>query len=132
MPHSEQAEKPQKEKPTLPQSLQLDSDAFTRNLAAFHEERGYVTWARIQPTKIRVSILTTLRTTLEVAPRVAGKSIDLQRLYQIVLNLGGYDQVSRTKLAWRKIGLEFHLGANNAGAYAFALKSTYYKNLASD
>ncbi|KAI4137759.1 MAG: hypothetical protein L6R39_007113 [Caloplaca ligustica] len=130
MPHSEQAEKPQKEKPTLPQSLQLDSDAFTRNLAAFHEERGYVTWARIQPTKIRVSILTTLRTTLEVAPRVAGKSIDLQRLYQIVLNLGGYDQVSRTKLAWRKIGLEFHLGANNAGAYAFALKSTYYKNLA--
>lgn len=70
------------------------------------------------------------RTTLEPSPRVAGKLIDLQKLYHTILKLGGYDQVSRTKLAWREVGREFHLGAQNAGAYAFALKSTYYKNLA--
>ncbi|KAI4113536.1 MAG: hypothetical protein LQ338_008160 [Usnochroma carphineum] len=104
MPRSNEAEEP-----TLPPSLQLDSDEFIRKLTSFHEERG---------------------TTLEPSPRVAGKLIDLQKLYHTILKLGGYDQVSRTKLAWREVGREFHLGAQNAGAYAFALKSTYYKNLA--
>ena len=69
-------------------------------------------------------------TTLDPSPRVNGKPIDLQKLYHIVLNLGGYDQVSREKLVWRKVGQEFHLGATNAAAYAHALKTVYYKNLA--
>lgn len=34
------------------------------------------------------------------------------------------------KLAWRRIGHDFSLGAANAAAYAFALKTVYYKNLA--
>ncbi|KAL8932314.1 MAG: hypothetical protein Q9216_006889 [Gyalolechia sp. 2 TL-2023] len=101
MPHSRQTEAP---------TEQLSNDAFIQKVAAFHEERG---------------------TTLDTSPRVNGKPIDLQKLYQVVLNLGGYDQVSREKLAWRKVGHEFHLGATNAAAYAFALKTVYYKNLAS-
>ncbi|KAL8712708.1 MAG: hypothetical protein Q9225_006907, partial [Loekoesia sp. 1 TL-2023] len=100
MPHSKQTE-------ASPE--QLSNDGFIQKLAAFHGERG---------------------TTLDPSPRVNGKPIDLQKLYQIVLNLGGYDQVSREKLAWRKVGQEFHLGATNAAAYAFALKTAYYKNLA--
>lgn len=47
-----------------------------------------------------------------------------------MLDQGGYDQVSRAKLAWRKVGQAFGLGTNNAAAYAFALKTVYYKNLA--
>ncbi len=34
------------------------------------------------------------------------------------------------KLAWRRVGNDFNLGAANAAAYAFALKTLYYKNLA--
>ena len=43
---------------------------------------------------------------------------------------GGYDAVSSEKLAWRKVGQEFNLGQTNTAAYAFALKTVYYKNLA--
>ena len=35
--------------------------------------------------------------------------------------------MSSEKLAWRKIGMEFHL---NHPAYAFQVKTVYYKNLA--
>ncbi|KAL9604678.1 MAG: hypothetical protein Q9219_000398 [cf. Caloplaca sp. 3 TL-2023] len=86
-----------------------NDEELLSKLAAFHEDRG---------------------TTLDKAPRVNGKPIDLARLYRIVIDLGGYDQVSREKLAWRKVGQEFNLGATNAAAYAFALKTVYYKNLA--
>ncbi|KAL8704508.1 MAG: hypothetical protein Q9201_002317 [Fulgogasparrea decipioides] len=88
---------------------QLSSEEFIQELKAFHQQRG---------------------TALDPAPRVNGKQIDLQKLYQHVAHLGGYDQVSREKLAWRKVGHEFGLGATNAAAYAFALKTAYYKNLA--
>ncbi|KAL8848672.1 MAG: hypothetical protein Q9221_006346 [Calogaya cf. arnoldii] len=91
------------------ESLQLDSITFLKRLANFHQQRG---------------------TALDAAPRVNNKPIDLQKLYHIVLDQGGYDQVSRAKLAWRKVGQAFGLGANNAAAYAFALKTVYYKNLA--
>ena len=71
------------------------------------------------------------RTTLETQGRVNGKFIDLQNLYRLVILLGGYDKVSDQKLAWRKIAQDdFRLGPTNAAAYAFAVKTIYYKNLA--
>lgn len=48
----------------------------------------------------------------------------------MVTSRGGYDAISAEKLAWRKVGQEFNLGSANAAAYAFALKTVYYKNLA--
>ncbi|KAL9047004.1 MAG: hypothetical protein Q9214_000312 [Letrouitia sp. 1 TL-2023] len=84
-------------------------DEFIERLKEFHEQRG---------------------TILETTPRVNGKNIDLQKLFNSVISQGGYDQVSREKLAWRRVGQEFHLGSTNAAAYAFALKTVYYKNLA--
>ncbi|KAI4261711.1 MAG: hypothetical protein L6R42_003091 [Xanthoria sp. 1 TBL-2021] len=91
------------------ESLQLDHITFLKRLAIFHQQRG---------------------TALDAAPRVNNKPIELQKLYHIVLDQGGYDEVSRAKLAWRKVGQAFGLGTNNAAAYAFALKTVYYKNLA--
>ena len=73
---------------------------------------------------------TRLRISIEFNARVAGKIIDLYRLYNLITSRGGYDAVSGEKLAWRRIGVEFNLGNANAAAYAFALKTTYYKNLA--
>ena len=71
-----------------------------------------------------------LRINVDFQARVNTKHIDLYRLWNVVLSKGGYDVVSAEKLAWRKVGLEFNLGTQNAAAYAFALKTTYYKNLA--
>ncbi len=82
---------------------------FIQKLTAFHEKRG---------------------THLEVAPKVGAKRLDLLHLYNVVVARGGYDKVSDEKLAWRKLGAEFNLGANNLPALAFSLKTVYYKNLA--
>ncbi len=71
-----------------------------------------------------------IRINVDFNIRVAGKEIDLYKLYQIVTSRGGYDTVSGEKLAWRGIGGDFHLGSQNAAAYAFAIKTAYYKNLA--
>lgn len=70
------------------------------------------------------------RIQLDLQARVNGKHIDLFKLWNVVSIRGGYDAVSQEKLAWRKVGTEFCLGTTNAAAYAFALKTVYYKNLA--
>lgn len=70
------------------------------------------------------------RINVDFQARVNTKHIDLYKLWNVVRSKGGYDAVSAEKLAWRKVGLDFNLGTANAAAYAFALKTTYYKNLA--
>jgi len=70
------------------------------------------------------------RTSLDLQARVNGKHIDLYKFFNVVTSRGGYDAISAEKLAWRKVGQEFNLGSANAAAYAFALKTVYYKNLA--
>ncbi len=58
--------------------------------------------------------------------------MDLRRLFEVVVQRGGYDAVSAEKMAWRRLGVEFGLGqAGTApGSMAFNLKTAYYKNLA--
>ena len=73
----------------------------------------------------------TTRITLDFNARVNGRHIDLFKIWSLVTSRGGYDAVSSEKLAWRRIGNDFNLGATNAAAYAFALKTLYYKNLVS-
>ncbi|ESZ90144.1 hypothetical protein SBOR_9471 [Sclerotinia borealis F-4128] len=82
---------------------------FIARVRSYHEKRG---------------------THFDAEPRVGTKSIDLLHLYNTVIERGGYDKVSDEKLAWRKLGADFNLGANNLPALAFSLKTTYYKYLA--
>ena len=106
-------------------------DEFSKSLTDFAEQRGYANIAC--PTTTVLSMHTnTFRSRINVDfnVRVAGKEIDLYKLYKIVTSRGGYDAISGEKLAWRRIGGDFHLGSQNAAAYAFALKTAYYKNLA--
>ncbi|KAA8565697.1 hypothetical protein EYC84_009542 [Monilinia fructicola] len=84
-------------------------DDFIAKLRVYHEKRG---------------------THFDPEPRVGTKTIDLFHLYNTVLERGGYDKVSDEKLAWRRLGADFNLGANNLPALAFSLKTTYYKYLA--
>ncbi|KAI4196446.1 MAG: hypothetical protein LQ350_006541 [Teloschistes chrysophthalmus] len=69
-------------------------------------------------------------TILDPNPKVAGRPIDLHNLYNHVLGLGGYDAVSAKKKGWREVAAMFGIANANAAAYAHALKTLYYKNLA--
>ena len=69
-------------------------------------------------------------TYFDESPRVNTKPINLFALFKDIVARGGYDKVSAEKLLWRKIGQEYNLGQSNAAAYAFALKTTYYRYLA--
>jgi chromatin structure-remodeling complex subunit RSC9 len=89
--------------------LPEEHNAFIEKLAAYHQKRG---------------------TPFDPEPRVGTKQVDLQQLFRIVVDRGGYDVVSDEKLAWRKVAEDFHLGTNNLPALAFSLKTTYYKQLA--
>lgn len=82
---------------------------FIAKLTAYHQKRG---------------------THLDPEPRVGNRHVDLLKLFNTVVERGGYDRVSDEKLAWRKLGQDFNLGTSNLPALAFSLKSTYYKNLA--
>jgi len=84
-------------------------NAFIEKLVEYHEKRG---------------------TEFVREPRVGSRSIDLLKLYKMVMERGGYDKVSDEKLAWRKVGEDFNLGQLNLPALAFMLKTVYYKNLA--
>ena len=108
-------------------SLQAEAE-FLDKLTAYHAQRGYVP----RPGLTSLLLLTRFspRTVLEPQPRVNGKQINLHKLFNDVVERGGYDAVSAEKLAWRKIGHGFGLGSSNAAAYAFLLKSVYKNNLA--
>ncbi|PVH78467.1 hypothetical protein DL98DRAFT_656172 [Cadophora sp. DSE1049] len=93
--------------PSIPSTSEYTE--FIQKLAAYHEKRG---------------------TNFEPEPKIANRRIDLLHLFNLVVDRGGYDKVSDEKLAWRKLAGEFHLGSANLPAYAFTLKSAYYKNLA--
>jgi chromatin structure-remodeling complex subunit RSC9 len=82
---------------------------FIEKLRIYHEKRG---------------------TVFDPAPRVGSKHVDLLKLFNMVVERGGYDKVSDEKLAWRKLGTEFNLGTANLPALAFGLKTIFYKYLA--
>ncbi|KAL2069518.1 hypothetical protein VTL71DRAFT_14197 [Oculimacula yallundae] len=93
--------------PSIPSTPEYTQ--FIEKLAAYHEKRG---------------------TNLDPEPKVANRRIDLLQLFKLVVERGGYDKVSDEKLAWRKVAAEFNLGNVNLPAYAFTVKSAYYRNLA--
>ena len=62
--------------------------------------------------------------------KVAGRPAPLHRLYQIVIERGGYDAVSDTRMAWREICTHFSFPKQHDGAMSYQLKQLYYKNLA--
>ncbi|RMY85507.1 hypothetical protein D0861_06414 [Hortaea werneckii] len=88
-----------------------EHEGFMAKLREYHEKRG---------------------TTLDSAPKVGVRHIDLYKLYQRVVSEGGYDLCSDTKakpLMWRRFAEEF-VGKNQyTPAQAFQIKNVYYKNL---
>lgn len=62
--------------------------------------------------------------------KVAGRPAPLHKLYRLVMERGGYDAVSETRMAWREICAHFNFPKAHDGAMSYQLKQLYYKNLA--
>jgi chromatin structure-remodeling complex subunit RSC9 len=82
---------------------------FMEKLKKYHEERG---------------------TTLEPEPKVGSVHLDLYKVFKHVVENGGYDEVSREKLAWRRMASDLNIYGSNEASAAFSLKEKFYKNLA--
>lgn len=83
-------------------------DEFIAKLAVYHQKRG---------------------TNFEPVPKVTARLVDLKKLFDAVVEAGGYDKVCETKLAWRKICESINFGSQTDAGKAFGLKTAYYKNL---
>ena len=84
-------------------------EEFINNLRVFHEQRG---------------------TNLDAEPKMGNLVVDLFKLFNYVVELGGYDKVSEEKLMWRKVCEILNLMRTSAPADAYSLKQIFYKNLA--
>ncbi|CAM1506406.1 Fc.00g060470.m01.CDS01 [Cosmosporella sp. VM-42] len=69
-------------------------------------------------------------TTLDPEPKVGATHIDLLKVFNHIVENGGYDKVSEEKLAWRRMAAELGIYSNNEASTAFSLKEKFYKNLA--
>ncbi|KAK4201075.1 hypothetical protein QBC40DRAFT_199058 [Triangularia verruculosa] len=84
-------------------------EKFLEELREFHEKRG---------------------THLDPEPKMGNLSVDLYKLFNYIVQNGGYDKVSDEKLMWRKMCEGLGLMRHNAPADAYTLKQIFYKNLA--
>ncbi|KAH6958926.1 hypothetical protein HG530_015304 [Fusarium avenaceum] len=69
-------------------------------------------------------------TTLDAEPKVGATHLDLFKVFNHVVESGGYDKISEEKLAWRRMASELGIYSNNEASTAFSLKEKFYKNLA--
>ncbi|KAF3761785.1 hypothetical protein M406DRAFT_95050 [Cryphonectria parasitica EP155] len=84
-------------------------EEFINKLRDFHTDRG---------------------TKFDPEPKVGNGHIDLLKVFNHVVEWGGYDRITEEKLLWRKVSQELGIFSHNEAAVAFNLKSAYYKNLA--
>lgn len=84
-------------------------EKFIEELRVFHEKRG---------------------TNFDPEPKMGNITVDLRKLFEYIVQHGGYDKVSDEKLMWRKMCEGLGLMRHNAPADAYTLKQIFYKNLA--
>lgn len=82
---------------------------FITKLREYHEKRG---------------------TPFDPEPKVSNTSVDLLKLFKLVVDSGGYDKVSDEKLAWRRMREVLGIPTSNIPAAAYSLKEKYLRTLA--
>ena len=75
-------------------------------------------------------MLTRHRTNFEQEGKISGKTINLHKLYRMVMQRGGYDRLSEERMAWRQLVRPLGFSHQAEGAATFQIKSLYYRNLA--
>ncbi|RMD39991.1 hypothetical protein DV735_g5135, partial [Chaetothyriales sp. CBS 134920] len=86
-----------------------DEQEFLDDVAAFHRARG---------------------TNFDREGKLSGRPMSLHKLYKMVMGRGGYDVLSKERMAWRSLVRPFGFSSQHEGAMTFQIKSLYYKNLA--
>ncbi|RMZ84578.1 hypothetical protein DV737_g1175, partial [Chaetothyriales sp. CBS 132003] len=86
-----------------------DEEEFLDDVAAFHRVRG---------------------TNFDREGKLSGRPMSLHKLYKMVMERGGYDALSKERMAWRSLVRPFGFSSQHEGAMTFQIKSLYYKNLA--
>ena len=84
-------------------------EKFIEDLRAFHTARG---------------------TQFDPEPKMGNMNVDLLKLFNFIVECGGYDKVSEEKLMWRKMCEGLGLMRHNAPADAYTLKQIFYRQLA--
>ncbi|ROV87066.1 hypothetical protein VSDG_10142 [Cytospora chrysosperma] len=69
-------------------------------------------------------------TRFDPEPKINATHVDLYKLFNCVVQHGGYDKVSEKKLTWREVLSKLGIYSHNPAAASFTLKTLYYKNLA--
>ncbi|KAM7224162.1 hypothetical protein V8F06_000635 [Rhypophila decipiens] len=98
-------------KPTVEHTIDRtpEYEKFIEDLRQFHEKRG---------------------TTFDPEPKMGNMNVDLYKVFNHIVENGGYDKVSDEKLMWRKMCEGLGLMRHNAPADAYTLKQIFYKQLA--
>ncbi|KAH7367503.1 hypothetical protein B0T11DRAFT_54369 [Plectosphaerella cucumerina] len=84
-------------------------EEFIEKLRVYHEKRG---------------------TPFDPEPKVSNTSLDLLKVFKLVVESGGYDKVSDEKLAWRRMREVLGIPTSNIPAAAYTLKEKYLRTLA--
>ncbi|RNJ61094.1 Chromatin structure-remodeling complex protein rsc9 [Verticillium nonalfalfae] len=84
-------------------------EEFMTKLRAYHQQRG---------------------TTLDPEPKCSTVNLDLYKLFNLIVEEGGYDEVSDRKLAWREMVEKLGIPMTSIASTAYQLKDRYLKNLA--
>lgn len=100
---------PQKPVPEHTIDRTPEYEEFIEKLRTFHTERG---------------------TKFDPEPKVGNSHLDLLKVFNHVVENGGYDKITDEKLAWRTTAAQLGVYSSNEAAVAFSLKTAYYKNLA--
>lgn len=82
---------------------------FIAKLRVYHEKRG---------------------TAFDPEPKISNTSVDLLKIFKLVMEHGGYDKVCDEKLLWRRLRILLGIPASNIPSTAYSLKEKYYKYLA--
>lgn len=100
---------PQKPVPEHAIDRTPEYEEFIEKLKNFHNARG---------------------TKFDPEPKVGNCHLDLFKVFNHVVESGGYDKITDEKLAWRTTAAQLGVYSSNEAAVAFSLKTAYYKNLA--
>lgn len=100
---------PQKPVPEHTIDRTPEYEEFIEKLKNFHADRG---------------------TKFDSEPKVGNCHLDLLKVFNHVVENGGYDKITDEKLAWRTTAAQLGVYSSNEAAVAFSLKTAYYKNLA--
>lgn len=66
-------------------------------------------------------------TTLQAEPVLGGRRLDLYKIFQVVVNSGGFDEVTKNR-GWKQVGDIFQFPSTCTNS-AYILKGVYIRNL---